>query len=94
MERRILYRVAAALLTLLALTVGVSFINLGPLNFAVAMTIAVAKALLVVLFFMEARTSDRLTWIMAGAGVFWLLLLLGGTLSDALTRAVSIPLLP
>ncbi len=75
------------LLGLTALTTGVAFIDLGGgLNNFAALTIATVKALLVVLYFMHARTSDRFTWVIAAAGIFWLLLLLGGTLDDAITR--------
>jgi cytochrome c oxidase subunit 4 len=76
-----------ALLALTLLTTGVAFIDLGgQWNTAVAITIAVCKALLVILYFMHLRYSDRLTWVFAGAGFFWLLILLGGTMDDMLTR--------
>lgn len=75
------------LLGLTALTTGVAFVDLGGgWNTVAAVAIAVAKALLVILYFMHVRTSDRFTWVVAGAGFFWLLLLLGGTLDDLLTR--------
>jgi cytochrome c oxidase subunit 4 len=77
-----------ALLTLTALTTTVAFVDLGGgWNNVVALTIAVVKALLVILYFMHVRTSDRFTWVLAGAGFFWLLILLGGTLDDLLTRS-------
>ena len=50
------------------------------------MTIAVCKAFLVVLYFMHARYGARLTWIFIGAGVLWLAIMLGLTVSDVLTR--------
>lgn len=84
---RILYhRIFAVLLLLTLLTVGVAYLNLGPLNTIIALTIATGKALLVVLFFMHVRYSNRLTWIVISAGVFWLLVLLVFTLSDYFTR--------
>ncbi len=45
--------VFAGLLVLTALTVGVAYVDLGNLNLIVAMGVAVAKATLVVLFFMH-----------------------------------------
>jgi cytochrome c oxidase subunit IV len=76
--------------TLVALTLttaGVAFIDLGSnLNAVAALAIAVLKALLVILYFMHARYSSRLTWIFAGAGFFWLMILIGGTMDDFLTR--------
>jgi len=76
-----------ALLGLTALTTAAAFVNLGHgLNDLVALAIAVVKALLVILYFMHVRTSDRFTWVLAGIAVFWLLILIGGTLDDFLTR--------
>ena len=49
-------------------------------------TIAVAKATLVVLFFMHVRYSTRLTWVVVAGSVFWLGILLALTFSDYLTR--------
>ena len=80
-----------ALLLLTMATAGVAFIDLGgELNSIVALTIALAKTLLVVLFFMHVRYSSRLTWIFAGAGLFWLLILMSLTLSEVLTREALI----
>jgi cytochrome c oxidase subunit 4 len=80
------------LMALLLATYGIAQINLGRLNVVAALTIAVIKMLLVVLFFMEVRWSSRLTWIVIAAGFFWLLLLIGITMSDYLTRVpVTLP---
>ena len=76
-----------ALVALTLTTTGVAFIDLGGnLNVIVALTIAVVKALLVILFFMHVRYSDRLTWVFVGAGFFWLAIMMALTLSDFLTR--------
>ena len=76
-----------ALLALTLATAGVAFVNLGgELNSVAAVTIAIIKALLVVLFFMHVRYSSHLTWVFAGAGFFWLVILITLTMSDALTR--------
>ncbi len=95
---RIYVQVFAALLVLTALTVAASFFDLGGgrlhyVNAVVALTIAVSKATLVVLYFMHVRWSSRMIWVFVGAGVFWLLILIGLTLSDVLTRQ-WIPALP
>ncbi len=68
------------------LTWQVAYFDLGRLNTVAALAIAVFKALLVVLFFMHAKYSSRLTWVVIGAGIFWLLLLLSLTMSDYATR--------
>ena len=88
---RLYVGVFTALILLTGLTVGVAFFDLGGggLHFAnalAAITIAVAKGLLVVLYFMHLRYSTRLIWIFAGAGVFWLLILIVLTLADYLSR--------
>jgi cytochrome c oxidase subunit 4 len=52
----------------------------------VALTIAVIKATLVVLYFMHLRYSSKLTQVVVAAGVCWLIILFALTLSDYLTR--------
>jgi cytochrome c oxidase subunit 4 len=80
------YAVFAALIFGTALTVAVAFINLGALNNVLMLGIAMAKALLVILFFMHVRWSTRLTWVVVASGFFWLLILFGLTMSDYLSR--------
>jgi len=76
-----------ALLLLTMATAGAAFVDLGgELNSIVALTIALVKTLLVLLFFMHVRYSSRLTWVFAGTGLFWLLIMISLTLSDVLTR--------
>ena len=58
----------------------------GPLNAVVALTIAVVKATLVVLYFMHVRYSSRLVWLIVTAGLFWLAIMFALTLSDYSTR--------
>lgn len=73
------------LLLLLIATVAVAAWDLGPLNNAAALAIAVIKALLVILFFMGTRYSSRLTWLWASAGFAFLIILLM-TVGDYITR--------
>ena len=75
-----------ALIVGTVLTVVVAMFDLGPLNNIVMLLVAVAKALLVVLFFMHVRWSSRLTWVVAAAGFFWLLILFGMTMGDYMSR--------
>ena len=75
------------LLVLTALTTAIAFVDLGGgWNNVAALTIAVGKALLVILYFMHLRYSDKLTWVYLGAGFFWLLIMLGGIIEDVRTR--------
>ena len=76
-----------SLLILTLTTTGVAFIDLGgEWNTLTAIAIAVVKTVLVVVYFMHLRYSSRLTWVFAGAGFFWLLILITLALSDVLTR--------
>ena len=69
-----------------ALTVLVAFFDLGAMNNVAMLTIAVVKALFVVLYFMHVRWSSRLTWVIAGSGFFWLLIMFSFTLMDYMSR--------
>ena len=83
---RLYVAVFAALATLTLVTTGVAYIDLGVFNPVAALTIAVVKAALVVLFFMHVWFRGKLTWVFIGAGVLWLAFLIAFTLSDAVTR--------
>jgi cytochrome c oxidase subunit IV len=79
-----------ALLVGTALTVFAAHINLGPFNAAVALTIATAKALLVVLFFMHIKgSSEKLLKLVVISTVFFLFILLALSMADYGTRAWS-----
>ena len=59
----------------------------GPLNAVIALTIAVVKATLVVLYFMHVRYSPRLIRLVIAAAIFWMALLFALTISDYSTRS-------
>lgn len=79
-------QILAALLALLALTVAVAFVNLGPFNTPFAMLISLAKGALIVFFFMNMRRETPLVRLAGGAGIFWLGILIALAMSDYLTR--------
>ncbi len=83
---RVYLGVFAALLVLTAATVGVAFVDLGAWNTPLALTIAVAKGLLVVLYFMHVRYGRRLVWLFAAAGFLWLAILFLFTFAEYLSR--------
>ena len=58
----------------------------GQLNVVIALTIAVIKATLVVLYFMHVRYSSRLIWVVFTSALFWLVILFALTFSDYWTR--------
>ena len=84
-----------ALMALLFLTVWVydprprawfSWLDLGSFNLVIALLIATTKAVLIMLYFMHVRFSNKLTWVFSGASFFWLGILLILTMSDYTTR--------
>ena len=80
------YLIFLALMVGTGLTVLVAKFDLGPLNNIVMLSVACTKALLVILFFMHVRWSSRLTWVIAGSGFFWLLILFSITMADYMSR--------
>ena len=74
------------LLVLTGATWGVSYVNLGMGNVAVALLIASVKAALVALFFMHLRYENRLVWAFALIPLFFLALIIVGTLADTMFR--------
>ena len=75
-----------ALLALLALTVTLAYAPLGTFNAVVALTIGTIKATIVAAIFMELRQRGARTFIFAGAGLFWLGILIWLGMMDFLTR--------
>ena len=97
-QRKVYFVIFGALMVGTALTVFAAFNDLDYIfpgaNTVLALTIAVVKATLVVLYFMHVRYGPRLVWVLAAGGFAWLTLLVGFTLADYLTRAVSGGALP
>jgi cytochrome c oxidase subunit 4 len=86
LPKSIYYTIFLSLMVLTAATVGVAFVNLGAANFPVAIAIAITKATLVVLFFMHVKYSSRMTKMVVAIAIFFLLVMLGLTMTDYLTR--------
>lgn len=76
----------AALVLGTAITTAAAYLDLGPLNVVVMLLIAFTKATLVVLFFMHVKFTGRLTQLAAASAFAWLVIMIGLTLSDVLTR--------
>lgn len=80
------FAVFAALIILTWVTAFVATIDLGRLNVFVALSIAIFKASLVLLFFMHVKWATRLTKMIVMAGLYWLILLLFIVMMDIWTR--------
>ena len=78
--------VFAALLALLFATVAAAYMPLGPLHFPVAMTISLAKAVLIALFFMHLLYAHRVNLVVGLASFLWLGIMLALTLADYVSR--------
>src|SRR6187549_2678623 len=74
------------LMGLLALTVEVARHNLGEWNLVIWMSIAVVKALLVVLFFMHVIETSRLTKVFVFGTILWVIIMFGFTFTDYFSR--------
>jgi len=85
---RIYVTIFLALLVGTAFTVWAGFRDFpGQLNVIIALTIAVIKATLVVLYFMHVRYSPRLIALIIAAALFWMAILFALTISDYSTRS-------
>jgi len=86
------YRVFAALMVLMVLTVAAWWVekNLiempGWLAVTIAMTIAIAKTVLIVLYFMHVKVSSRITQVYAAGAFVWLIILFVITMGDYIAR--------
>lgn len=89
-SKKIYFAIFGALMIGTVLTVVAAFYDLDHIfhgaNTVVALTIAVIKATLVVLYFMHVRYGTRLTWVIVIAGFFWLAIMFALTMSDYLSR--------
>ncbi|OYT71269.1 MAG: oxidase [Chloracidobacterium sp. CP2_5A] len=78
--------VFAALVIGTVATVWTASMDLGVLNTPVALSIAVAKATLIILYFMHVLYSKWLTRMVVIGSFFFLIVLFGLTFADYLTR--------
>jgi cytochrome c oxidase subunit IV len=65
---------------------GVSCIRMGAGDVIVPLFLAAVQTLLVLLYFMHLRFSERLIWVIIGGGFLWFAVLVDLTMSDYLTR--------
>jgi cytochrome c oxidase subunit 4 len=86
LPKSIYYGIFGSLMVLTVLTVAAATVNLGSANFPIAIGIAITKATLVVLFFMHVKYSSRMTKMVVGVAIFFLLTMLGLTMTDYATR--------
>ena len=88
---KVYFIIFASLLALTALTIGVAFLDLGRFNTPMALAIAGLKAVLVIVYFMHVRHSEKLVWVFVAAGFFWLAIMMVFTLADFFSRGWIAP---
>lgn len=82
--------VFVSLMVFMFLTIFVAYQPLGYFNLPIALAIAMIKATLVVLFFMEVKYGSRLLWVFAGSSFVFLLIMLVLTMNDYVTRGWNV----
>jgi len=63
--------------------------SVGGMAIYLNLLIAGAQASLLAYFFMHLKGADHLTWIIAGAGLFWIAILFILLLTDYVTRHIA-----
>jgi cytochrome c oxidase subunit 4 len=79
---RTLVTIWFALMALLVITAGSSCLELGWGNIAINLTVAVMKAMLIMFFFMQLKSSCTITRLTVAAALLWLGILYGLTTVD------------
>ena len=86
-------KVFSILVILFLATLGVALFDLSkhlhwaPANLVIALTIAMAKAAVIVMYFMHVKYSSRLTQVFAVSAMLWLMLMFAFTFADYFTRS-------
>ena len=83
---KIYVAIFVALIIFTGATYGIALINLGPFNALVAIVIAMIKSMLVILFFMHVKYSPKMTKVTIISGFFFLIILLGLSMTDYISR--------
>lgn len=78
--------VLGALLALTIVTIGVSYLDLGPLNVPLALAIASTKATLVLLFFMHLKYEGKVIVISFVSTIIFLAIMITFTFWDVAFR--------
>ena len=84
------FAILGALLVLTAVTVWVSFLDLGWANDIVALAVAFSKASLVILFFMHVKYLGNMTKLLVACGLVWMGLMFLLTYMDYASRSAIV----
>lgn len=75
-----------ALIVLFTISLGSAYLPLGDGNITVNLAIAAIMIALLVIFLMDLKNAKAIVRIVAGAGLFWLILMFALTFNDYLSR--------
>lgn len=87
--KKTLWIVWMVLVGLVGVSWAVSLVQMGPGDVIVPLLISAGQMVMVILFFMHARYSERLVWLFICGGFLWLAIMVDLTLADYLTRGAS-----
>lgn len=89
---KVLLNTAIALAVLTVVTVAVAAIHIpSPFNIIVAISIAVVKAYLVVMYFMNLKNDSKFNLLSFVFSILFLLILVGLTMLDTMFRTEVVP---
>ncbi|HZT19750.1 MAG TPA: cytochrome C oxidase subunit IV family protein [Dongiaceae bacterium] len=80
-----------ALLALLAASAVSAYLHLGRAQDFIPLGLAVIQAVIIIIVFMRLASGISMKWAFAGAGFFWLMILLGLSSTDYMTRVGYTP---
>jgi cytochrome c oxidase subunit 4 len=75
-----------ALLVLLGISAGSAYLHLGGIEEYLPVSLALIQAVIIAVVFMKLRTGSSMKWLFAAAGFYWLLILIGLSSTDYVTR--------
>jgi cytochrome c oxidase subunit 4 len=87
--KSVYYTIFIILMVMTYTTVQVAYFDLGRFNTIAALLIAAFKASLVILFFMHVKYSPKLVKLVIAGALFWLMIMMGITMTDYMTRSAS-----
>jgi cytochrome c oxidase subunit 4 len=83
------YVIYVLIAALIFLAIGVSFMGLGTSAIYFNLIIAGCQASLLAYYFMHLKGANNLTWVIVGAGLFWIVILFLFLLTDYVTRHMA-----
>lgn len=84
------YATFAVLAGMAVLALFIGFSDLGAMKVVASLAVATVQACVLAYFFMDLRAADKLTWLAAASGFFWVFLMFLFILTDFITRHLGV----